>query len=66
METQQIFYILDKILAHNSLEILIVLAVGFLNKFKPRLLLTNSAQDIEKVFEEFHEDSFQELVQLAY
>ncbi|CAD8069010.1 unnamed protein product [Paramecium sonneborni] len=66
MDPPHILTIYDQIIGHDSLEILIILCVGFLNKYKPKLLLAKNYENVQQIFSELREDKFQELVQFAY
>lgn len=47
MEPSEILTIYDQIIGHDSLEILVILCVGFLNKYKPKLLLARNMENIQ-------------------
>jgi hypothetical protein len=46
MEPSEILVIYDQIIGHDSLEILVILCVGFLNKYKSKLLLAKNMENI--------------------
>lgn len=49
-------------MGHDSLEILIILSIGFFNKYKPKLLLAKNSSEISEIFNLFRDDKFLELI----
>lgn len=46
MDPHHILIIYDQIIGHDSLEILVILCVGLLNKYKPKLLLAKNYENV--------------------
>ena len=46
MDPLHILTIYDQIIGHDSLEILVILCVGFLNKYKTKLLLAKNYDNV--------------------